>query len=184
MGARLWHHLAPWLPEPSDALHALQAKFLADTYDLPSLVKQELANMRDAVRETEAKHDPYELLDMYRRKLGIIEDVIVSGLPDDSLHRIELLRKLAMDSGEGIGNVLDVETVSTARKPQCAQKLVDNEAVLKWTGSLKPTLKQAGESVFKINEELCRGEAVCFPVYSDDSEPIPVGWYFVGNTSD
>jgi len=41
----------------------------------------------------------------------------------------------------------------------------------------------ARNAVRKINEELSRGECVCFPVY-DKAGKQPVAWYFVGNTSD
>jgi hypothetical protein len=38
MGATLWHHQAPWHPDPEAALRALQGRFVAEHYDLPALV--------------------------------------------------------------------------------------------------------------------------------------------------
>jgi hypothetical protein len=48
-------------------------------------------------------------------------------------------------------------------------------------GAAQPSRIQARQAVGKINEELGRGECICFPVYAKGK---PVGWYFVGNTID
>jgi hypothetical protein len=43
--------------------------------------------------------------------------------------------------------------------------------------------EQARAAVVKINEDLGRGESVCFPLHTAGGTD-PVGWYFVGNTID
>jgi len=183
MGAQLWHHSAPGFTDPNDALRALQGQFLAASYDLPKMVQAELDGTREAVRREEAEGDPYELLDMYRRKLRFIEAVVAEGVPEDTDQRIELVRQLCMDTGEGVGNVLDVKSVSTERGVLTAQVLTDSE-VLRLVGMTRPTLHQAKAAIHRINEELGRGEAVCFPIYPEGATQPPVGWYFVGNTID
>ncbi len=65
-----------------------------------------------------------------------------------------------------------------------AQKLGPDE-IRRFCGTDRPTLHEARDSVGLINEELQRGESVCFPVWPDDrAEAEPIGWYFVGNTID
>src|SRR5262249_53221656 len=145
MGAQLWHHSAPWFTDPNDALRALQGQFLAASYDLPKLVQAELEGTREAVRREEAEGDPYELLDMYRRKLAFTETVLAEGVPEDTGQRIELVRKLCMDTGEGVGNVLDVKSVSAERNFLTAQVLAESE-VGRLVGASRPTLQQAKEA--------------------------------------
>lgn len=70
MGAQLWYHAAPWRPDPAEALLELQTRFLAETYDLHSLVQQHVDSAREAVRVTEAEGDEYGLLDAYREELA------------------------------------------------------------------------------------------------------------------
>ncbi len=53
--------------------------------------------------------------------------------------------------------------------------------MVRLVGDAQPTLAQAAGAIDKINEELGRGECVCFPVYENCK---PIGWYFVGNTID
>jgi hypothetical protein len=183
MGAQLWHHSASWFTDPNDALLALQGQFLSASYDLPNLVRAELQDTREVIRRSEAEGDPYELLDMYRRKLALIESVVAEGVPEDTRQRIEFVRKLRMDSGEGVGNVLDVNSVSAERDFFTAQLLNESE-VGRLVGTSRPTIQQAEAAIFRINEELGRGEAVCFRVYPEGGAQTPTGWYFVGNTVD
>ena len=78
--------------------------------------------------------------------------------------------------------MLDVQGVSSKRDVFMAQRLKEAE-IVRLVGAGRPTIAQAGEAIYKINEELGRGECVCFPVY-DDAREAPVGWYVVGNTVD
>ena len=64
-----------------------------------------------------------------------------------------------------------------------AQRLTEPE-IIRLVGAPRPTVAQGHEAVSKINEELGRGECVCFPVYDSAGLDEPVGWYFVGNTVD
>ena len=183
MGAQLWHHSAPWRSDPEEALFALQVHFLAETYDLHSLVQEHLGSAREAIRITEAEGDEHGLLDMYRADLEMLEEVASNPFPEDPLRQIELVRKLYMNSGEGIGNLLDVTGISDHREIDTAERLTEGE-VARLVGETRPTLAQARRATDKINEELGRGESVCFVFYEEGDSEQPAGWYFVGNTLD
>jgi hypothetical protein len=179
----LWHHSAPWRPDPDEALLDFQVRFLAETYDLPSLVQERLESVKEAVRSTEAEGDEYGLLELYRDELAILEAVAAGPLPDAPREQIELVRKLHANSGEGVGNILDVVEVSDRRDYPTAERLAD-DAMERLVGTTRPTLGQAHQAVSTINEELRRGESVCFPYYEASDAEQPAGWYFVGNTID
>lgn len=181
MGARLWHHAAPWFPDPNDALLALQTRCLEEAFDLPTFLRQQHEATREVVERTEAENDPYELLDMYRRKLAVIGAAQAQGVPADPRARLDLVRKLHMDTGEGIGSVLDVKAASDQGRFLCAQVLA-REEIMRLVGADRPSQAQAEAALASINEELERGEAVCFPFFADGE--TPAGWYFVGNTID
>lgn len=183
MGADLWHHAAPWRPDPAEALSELQMRVVAETYDLPSLVQEHLESAREAVRLTEAEGDEYGVLDIYRDELAMLEEVVSHPLPEDPHEQIELVRKLHVNTGEGIGNILDVTGVSDQRNLNVAERLTEAETE-RLTGTTRPTLAQAQQAIDKINEELGRGESVCFPYYENAEDQQPAGWYFVGNTLD
>jgi len=183
MGAELWVHEAPWYPEPVAALRALQVQCLAEKYDLSHLLPQELHCARETVAATEAEGDPYDLLDQYRRKVAMLEEFCSRPLPQAPEQQIEILRKVCADSGQGIGNVLDVKGVGEQRGVHTAERLTEKEMV-RLIGTDRPTLAQAREGVYRIHEELGRGESVCFPYYDDSDRGRAVGWYFVGNTID
>ena len=104
----------------------------------------------------------------------------VKPIPKSPEAQIEIVRRINADSGAGIGNVLDVTGVADRRDVQKAQRLSEQETA-RLVGSAQPTLAQARNAIDKINEELGRGECVCFPIYNQGK---PVGWYFVGNTID
>ena len=180
MGAQLWYHEAPWHSDAGAALKSLQARILAENYDLPALLPQHLAWAREAVAAAQGEGDPYGLLDLYQQKVKLLERLCSEPIPESPEARVEIIRQINADSGEGIGNVLDVTGVADRRDIHKAQRLSPQETV-RLVGDAQPTLAQAGKAVSKINEELGRGECVCFPVYDGGN---PVGWYFVGNTID
>ncbi len=183
MGAQLWYHDAPWYPDPADALKALQARVLAEEYDLRTLLPEKLIEARQAVENVEAEGDEYGLLDLYREQLRLVEDYCSRPIPQDPERQIEILRNLMACGGEGIGNVLDVEGVSDVRDFPMSQRLGEAD-VVRLAGTPRPTIRQARDLAFKINEELRRGESVCFPFYPEGETDPPAGWYFVGNTID
>jgi hypothetical protein len=88
-----------------------------------------------------------------------------------------------MNSGEGGGNILDVTGISDRREVHTAERLTEGE-VARLDDATRPTLAQARHATEKINEELGRGESVCFAFYEDGEAGQPAGWYFVGNTLD
>ncbi|HUT93190.1 MAG TPA: hypothetical protein VMY37_27245 [Thermoguttaceae bacterium] len=180
MGAQLWCHEAPWHPDADATLKALQARFLAENYDLPALLAQHLAWARESVVAAQDDGDPYGVLDIYQEKVRLLERLCSHPIPDSPEAQIEIVRRINADSGEGIGNVLDVTGVSSQRDIQTAQRLSQQETA-RLAGATQPTLAQANKAVGKINKELGRGECVCFPFYEKGK---PVGWYFVGNTID
>jgi hypothetical protein len=180
MGAMPWEHEAPWDPDPAVSLRALQAQFLADNYDLEKHLHDCLASYRQAVETTKAEGDPYELLDFYQGQLESLERMLSMPIPADAQERIELLRKAEAGSGQGIGNVLDVQGISSKRAICVAQPL-DHAEMARLVGTQRPTLVEARVAADRIY--LNRAECVCFPFYDADSGE-PVGWYFVGYTID
>ena len=183
MGAQLWYHETSWHPDPAMALKTFQSRFMAEKYDLSILLPDHLANARGAVAAAEAEGDPYELLEMYQKQVRLLEQLCSQPIPQDFEGQIEILRKISAYSGEGIGNVLDVTGISERRSIHAAQRLRESE-VIRLVGTERPTRAQAKKAIYKINEELGRGECVCFPIYDSVEKNRPVGWYFVGNTID
>lgn len=180
MGAQLWYHEAPWQPDAAEALKEVQTRFLTENYKLPLLLPQHLAWARESVATAEREGDPYGILDIYRDKLRLLERLCGEPMPDNPEAQIEIVRQIHADSGEGIGNVLDVTGVAERRDLHVAQRLSEEETA-RLVGAAQPTLSRARQAVDRINQELNRGECVCFPVYDDGK---PTGWYFVGNTID
>jgi hypothetical protein len=182
MGAELWYHQAPWDPDPEVALRSLQARFVAEHYDLRKLLSDHLGGAREAVAIVERERRSEDLLGFHRRNLQVLERLSAQPVPADPAGQIDIIRKIEAFSGQGVGNVLDVERVSDQRDYPSAERLSEAK-LLQLVGTSRPTAKQGHEAVYRINEELHRGEAVCFPIYNEAGVE-PVGWYFVGNTID
>jgi hypothetical protein len=183
MGATLWYHETAWHPDPAMALKTFQSRFMVEQYDLSTLLPDHLANARGAVASTEAEGDPYELLEMYQKEVRLLEQLCSQPIPQDFEGQIKILRQICASSGQGIGNILDIERISKRRRYNVAQPLSGPE-LIRLVGTERPTRAQAKKAIYKINEELGRGECVCFPVYDSGEKNQPVGWYFVGNTID
>jgi hypothetical protein len=185
MGAQLWYHAAPWFPDPNEALLALQTQCLPDCFANPAeYIRNDLEWTRGLVQKHEAERDPYGLLDMYRRKVALLEDLARQGVPDDARQRIELVRQLCrLDGAEGVGNILDVLSTAQARGLRVAEVLTAAEC-RRLVGSARPTRQQAEAAVYRVHAELGRGECVCFPIFADKAAQDPAGWYFIGNTLD
>ena len=180
MGATLWYHVAHGHSDPDVALKALQTDFLTENYDLATLLPQHLIWARESVATAKGEGDPYGLLDQYQQKVELLEGLCDRPIPENADRQIEIIRNIWADSGEGIGNVLDVIGVSSGRDFLMAQQLSEKERT-RLVGTNKPSLTEAEMSIGKIHGELRRGECVCFPIYESDSV---AGWYFVGNTID
>lgn len=183
MGATLWYHETPWHPEPLTALKVFQEGFLADNYDLAALLPQYLANAREAVAFTKAEGDSYGLLETYQEEAELLEKLCSQPIPKDFEGQISILRQINAYSGQGIGNILDIERVSEQRCYNAVQPLSEPE-MIRLVGTERPTRAQAEKAVSKINNELERGECICFPIYDSSEKDKPVSWYFVGNTID
>ena len=122
-------------------------------------------------------------METYQEELQLLDRLSGQPIPQDFEWQIKLLRRICAYSGEGIGNILDVERIVRRRVYNAAQRLSGPE-MIRLVGSEQPTSAQAKKAVHKINEELGRGECVFFPIYDSEEENQPVGWYFVGNTID
>ncbi len=129
MGAQLWYHEAPWHPDAGAALKVLQARFLAENYDLPALLPQHLAWARESVAAARGEGDPYGLLDIYQEMVALLERLCSEPIPESPEARIEIVRQINADSGEGVGNVLDVTGVVNQRDVHKAQRLPPQEMV-------------------------------------------------------
>ncbi|HEY7156704.1 MAG TPA: hypothetical protein VH575_22235 [Gemmataceae bacterium] len=213
MGAQLWYHETAWHPDPATALKTFQSRFMAEKYDLSTLLPDHLANARGAVAAAEAEGDPYELLEMYQKQVRLLEQLCSQPIPQDFEGQIKILRQISASSGQGIGNILDIERISKRRQYNVAQPLSGPE-LIRLVGTERPTRTQARKAIYRINEELSRrtkvlskayaktpgnsgvfakedstiylgrGECVCFPIYDSGEKNQPEGCYFVGNTID
>lgn len=183
MGAQLWYHEVAGRNEPLAALKAVQARIIAEEYDLSALVPQHLRWAHEAVEAAKVDGDEYGLLDLYQERLELLEDLARRPIPQDPESQIDLVRQLHSDTGEGIGNILDVTGISEGRGVHVAQRLSENE-VTRLAGTKQPTIEQARHAVEALHEELGRGESVCFPYFAENGTGQPMGWYFVGNTID
>lgn len=185
MGAKLWHHQAPWHEDPEEALRALQAQVLREKYDLPTLLKMHIDDAREAVRVSEADDllDPPDLLEFYRQSLVRLEKLASQPIPSEPRQQVEMVRQVFASSGEtGVGDVLDVTRVSHHGGIYIAKRLAAGD-VQRLCGVERPDLNQASAAVGRIDGELRKGDSVCFPFYTAEGTK-PVGWYFVGNTID
>jgi len=180
MGGELWQHKTEWKNDPTEAFQNVQRAFLEENYDLPALIEEHLKSAREAVEITKREGDPYDLMAMYREQLAMLEQVSSEPLPEGSMERIELLRKLYGNSGEGIGNVLDVEGVSEEGGFLIA-RILKRDDLQSLFGTLTPTEEDVEPAISSIFEMVDRGESVCFPVYSEEE---PVAWQFIGCTID
>ena len=183
MGADLWYHETSWHEDPATALKMLQARFMAENYDLSALLPQHLAHARTAVALSEAEDDRYGVLDIHRSEVRLLERLCSQPIPQDFERQIEILRKINANSGQGIGNVLDVRGISERRSGDTAQPLRESE-IIRLAGTRQPTREEADEAIGNLSEELGRGECVCFPIYDSREQDRPTGWYFVGKTWD
>jgi hypothetical protein len=168
---------------PATALKTLQALFMAENYDLSALLPQHLADARTAVALAEAERDPYGVLDIHRREVRLLERLCSQPIPQDFERQIEILRKINANTGEGIGNVLDVSGISERRSGDTARPLSEPE-IVRLAGTSQPTREEAHEAIDKLSEELGRGECVRFPIYDSREQDRPAGWYFAGRTWD
>jgi hypothetical protein len=180
MGAELWYHQAPWADNPADALKLLQASYVSANYDLATLLPQLLEWAKESVAAAKAGGASFDLVEMHEEEANVLEEFCREPIPADVEAQIGIIRRINANSGEGIGNVLDIRGISENRDVHRTQRLGDDE-ILRLVGSPKPSISQADKAIPKINRELDRGESVCFPVYENEQ---PVGWYFVGNTID
>jgi hypothetical protein len=183
MGAELWYHEAPWHPDPNVALADLQAHFLAENYDLPRVIAQQLISTRDAVKDSKANKEYQFLVELYEEQVQLLEALSSKPIPQDPQEQIKILRQIQAYGGQGIGNILDVTNVSNRRDFPTAEQLPTSE-ISRLVGTTQPTRVQAEQAIDHLHGELQRGETVCFPIYDDTGGSKSVGWYFVGNTVD
>lgn len=182
MGAMPWYQLAPWRSDPAEALHELQADLLKKDYDLATVLQRHLHSAREAVRITEAKGDPYGILQEYRRSLARLEQIARRPLPAEPVEQMNRLRQIHEADGMELRNVLGVTRVSDRRSagvscrlsPSAMRELLDTET---------PSRAQVEAALSKIFETIRSGESVCFPVYSASGHK-PIGWYFAGYSFD
>ena len=180
MGAMPYEQLAPWHPDPNDALHDLQATFLADNYDLPRLIQEHLESSREAVRSCEADGDEYGILHIYQADVEYLESIAGEPLPEAPQGRIAILRKIWASGGQGIGNILDVTSVTDDGGVHITRRLPDEE-IKRLLGTAQPSVADAKKLLGIIADQLGRGESACCPVYDGED---PCGWWFVGYTVD
>lgn len=181
MGGYLHHCTTAYTPDPKEALESLQAAQL-EKYDLPTLIKTSLAEYQEAFDAT-PENDEYGLHDYYKEVLEDIKIAASQPLPTDFQGRLDLVRGLC-DSGEGVGNILDVRGIASKDNELLAAKPLSPDDLLEKFGSDKLLSADADFHAGKANEWLGRGESICFPLYASAEADEPVEWCFVGVTVD
>ncbi len=150
-------------------------------------MRESLRNAKETVRFTREQGDEYNVLSIYQADLAYLEDVVARPLPTDPQERIDILRRIQASGGQGLGNILDIESVCDATEfgdegwPLVSHPLPDDDLRAAF-GSTTPTIEQAKKVGLKFARRLGRGESVCFPVYDESGKPV--GWWFAGCTID
>ncbi len=183
MGAQLYYHTTAYTSDPNAALKELQSKAL-DNYDLAEMVASHLASSQQAFEDT-LEDDEYGLHEHYEAELARAKIIASEAIPTDFRGRLDLVRRLHADTGQGVGNILDVDGIADDEGAgwSAAKPLLPNEVVAKF-GSDKLVSADARKYAGIANGWLGRGECICFPLYADAGEDQPVEWCFVGNTID
>ncbi|MEM7316568.1 MAG: hypothetical protein AAF497_25825 [Planctomycetota bacterium] len=183
MGAELYFLATEFTARPDDALKAIQEQFL-DTYDLPAMLAAQLAECRRLIEKI-PEGDAHGLHAHYQESLGELEAIASQPMPSDFSGRVSLVRKLHADTGEGVGNILDVEGISGEPNAgwTAATRLLPNDLQQK-CGHEKILTRDAEATAIKIHEWLGRGECVFFPLHNDADDEEPAKWCFVANTFD
>ncbi len=107
MGAELFFRTSAFTSDPNAALESLQATEL-DRYDLPDMVASNLTSSQQAFDDT-PEGDEYGLHDHYKAELERAKLIASEPIPTDFRGRLSLVRRLHADTGQGIGNILDVD---------------------------------------------------------------------------
>lgn len=182
MGAQLWHYQSSWHEDPADALDEIQVKLVSQNYDLERLLSRCLEDARNSIDSCVEDGDPYDLIGTYQEQFDLVERLYAEGVPKDVRSQIEIIRRVNALGGVGVGNILDLTGISSVRDT-CVAELLGQDKMLRLLGNSRPTVEEAEKTLSDINEELNRGECICFPIY-DVTREQPIGWYFVGNTID
>lgn len=183
MGAQLFYHVTTYTNDPKTALESLQALEL-ENYDLAQEVAAHLANCQEAFDLT-AEDDEYGLYEHYKSELERAKLIAVEKVPSDFFGRLDLVRRLYADTGEGVGSILDVEGIAGGKGASwsAAKPLAPVEVIAKF-GSDKLLVSKVEEYAIRANEWLDRGECICFPLFASAEDEAPMEWCFVGNTID
>ena len=181
MGAMPWEGMGPWREDPTESLRALQAEYFTAHYDLLSFIQKRLDGVREAIRLTEADGDPHDILSSYKQDLAVLERASREPLPAAAEGRIALLRRIEESSGQGLGNVLDVVSVSGEGDVFVARILAESD-LRELFSTTKPNREMAATTMDKVASHLGRGESVCLPVF--DQNGMPEGWWFAGYSID
>ena len=183
MGAELFYHTIAFSSDPRVALELLQAMEI-EGYDLPKMIASNVASSQQAFDDT-PEGDEYGLHDHYKAEVERARLIASDPIPSDFHGRLALVRRLHADTGQGVGNILDVDGIAGNEGSgwSAAKPLAPVEVIAKF-GSDKLLCSEARKYAGIANEWLGRGECVCFPLYADAKQDDPVEWCFVGNTVD
>lgn len=180
MGATYWEAITPYEDSPEQALRKAQVRFFREAgYDLPKYLARRIEDMTQSVRSCE-EDDPYDLLGFYSNALDHFKQMMARGVPEEPEAQIDLLRRIEETSGDWVGNILDMTTVSQDQEPGSVQRL-SPERMEQVFGTASPTLQEVRKGMANLADSIHRGTAVCLPVYEDGQ---PVSWFFAGYSVD
>ena len=183
MGAELYYYTTAYTSDPNDALESLQTLRL-DRYDLPKMVASNVTSCEQAFVDT-PEGDEFGLHEHYKTDLERARTIASEPIPTDFAGRLNLVRRLHYGTGQGIGNILDVEGVAGSVGARwCSAKPLAPVEVISKFGTDKLLTAEAGQYADAANEWLGRGECVCFPLYNALGDEEPIEWCFVLNTVD
>ena len=181
MGAMLYSNFTEYTDDPADALLAIQARLVDETYDVENVVAQQIASVRDALSNT-PDDDEYGVGDQYRQELEFLEGLATKPLPENEVREVSYIRAAFKFDECGLGNILDIRDIGDTQGAFVAAPVPQSRIDELLDGG-KPTRKNSALLISSLNEILGRGECLFFPVYSDDALN-PTEWCFVGNTVD
>ena len=183
MGASLYYHTTAYTPDATVALELLQSSQL-DEYDLPGLVAETLASTQQAFDNT-PEDDEYDLHDYYKSELEHIMQIASEPIPSDFYSRLELVRQLDAGTGEGVGNILDVNGIADQNGTEWdSAKPLERDELIARFGTDKLLSTEVDHYASTAFDRLDRGECIFFPLYASVDQDEPTEWCFVAATID
>ena len=176
MGAESWESRTKWIEDPVVALRLIQEAELTKYLSLEDEIAQGLRHYR---QYEEAADD---LGDMILQPLAVFKRLSKETVPTDFEGKLNVLRLIRDSDGSGIGNVLDIRSISSEGNTFVAQLLNERE-MLALLGTSQPGDDWLNYVTAEFRRQVGRADSICFPIY-DETGTIKVEWCFFGFSLD